>query len=240
MSRLTVSNLSKSFVAHTMGGKTIHGFSDVSFTAGAGQAIALQGPSGAGKSSILKCIYRTYRATAGTVVYKSNAFGAIDLVTAPEQTVLGLRDAELGYVTQFLRVIPRVSAVDVVAEPLLRRGVLKARARGEARRLLSFMGIPDALMDAFPVTFSGGEQQRVNLARAIIRRPRLMLLDEPTASLDATAIGRVLELLQDLLQSGTTIVAIFHDPRLIARLGADTVAMPDHDAGEKGHNSHAA
>jgi len=215
---LTVENLTKEFTIHQLGGKRLTGCAEVSFRIGPGRALALSGPSGAGKSSILKCIYRTYLPSSGRIIYQSAVWGAVDLATLSEAKMLELRRTEIGYVTQFLRVVPRVPAVEVVAEPLLRAGRSPESARAAAAEMLLRLKLPPALLDAYPVNFSGGEQQRVNIARAVIARPRLLLLDEPTASLDQEAVSRVSQLLRELRQAGTTMVMIFHDPQLMHAL----------------------
>jgi alpha-D-ribose 1-methylphosphonate 5-triphosphate synthase subunit PhnL len=223
---LTVDNLEKRFVSHCLSGKEIVGFPPVSFRVAGGRALGLAGPSGTGKSSVLKCIYRTYRASSGTIAYDSTACGRVDLTALPENEILKLRRTEIGHVTQFLSVLPRVPALDVVAEPLLAAGMPRPEARENARRLLQRLRIDPRLHDAFPCTFSGGEKQRVNLARAVIRPARLLLLDEPTASLDPEAMQVVLDLLAERKAQGTTLIAIFHDRSIMDRLMDDVYTMP--------------
>ncbi|MCU0538783.1 MAG: ATP-binding cassette domain-containing protein [Desulfobacterales bacterium] len=220
-------------MSHVLNGKEILGFSPVSFSVPQATALGLSGPSGTGKSSVLKCIYRTYVASAGTIRYHSGAGDWVDLTLLPENELLRLRRAEMGYVAQFLSVLPRVSAVDTVAEPLLADGVPREEARDRARRLLARLGIERSLHDAYPATFSGGEKQRVNLARAVIRPPRLLLLDEPTASLDPGSLQVVLDLLLELKAAGTTLVAIFHDRSIMDRLMDAVYRMPE-KGGETG------
>jgi alpha-D-ribose 1-methylphosphonate 5-triphosphate diphosphatase len=222
MCLLKVENLSKSFTLHTLNGKTINGFSDLSFRISKGAVLALTGPSGTGKSSVLKCIYRTYLPSNGCVVYQSEDGNTLDLAALPEHHIIQLRRKEIGFVSQFLKVLPRISAADVVAEPLLQQGMAYSSARQTAEELLFQLNIPSRLHDACPVTFSGGEQQRVNIARAVIGRPRLLLLDEPTASLDTESVRMVLTLLDRLRQKGTTMIMICHDQG-IARDFADVV-----------------
>jgi alpha-D-ribose 1-methylphosphonate 5-triphosphate synthase subunit PhnL len=224
---LTVDHLQKRFVSHFLNGKEIVGFPPVSFRVEGGKALGLSGPSGTGKSSVLKCIYRTYLASSGTITYDSTTCGRVDLTVLPENEILNLRRTEMGYVTQFLSVLPRVPALDVVAEPLLVAGVPQTEAREKARRLLQRLRIDSRLHDAFPCTFSGGEKQRVNLARAVIRPSRLLLLDEPTASLDPKAMQVVLDLLAERKTQGTTMIAIFHDRSIMDRLMDDIYAMPE-------------
>jgi alpha-D-ribose 1-methylphosphonate 5-triphosphate synthase subunit PhnL len=226
---LTVENLEKRFVSHFLDGKEILGFSQVSFRVPAGRALGLSGPSGYGKSSVLKCIYRTYLASSGAIVYES-ASGPVDLTVVPENEILKLRRSEMGYVTQFLSVLPRVPALDVVAEPLVDAGVPRPDARAKARLLLRRLRINSRLHDAFPCTFSGGEKQRVNLARAVIRPSRLLLLDEPTASLDPEAMQVALDLLSEMKAAGTTMVAVFHDRSIMGRLMDDIYFMPEKES----------
>jgi len=207
---LNVEKLAKTFVVHILGGKRLEAFQNVSFCIEAGQFLGISGPSGSGKSSILKCINRTYLATAGTIVYESEN-GTVDLAAVPEQQMIALRRREIAYVSQFLRVLPRVAALDVVAEPLYMQGVSKEAGRQQAGKILRKLNIPDHLHDAYPSTFSGGEQQRINIARAVIRQPRLLLLDEPTAALDNDSELNVIAILEELKSQGTAMVGIFHD-----------------------------
>jgi alpha-D-ribose 1-methylphosphonate 5-triphosphate synthase subunit PhnL len=208
---LYVEHISKTFTLHMLSQKRIHGFTDINFTVQSGQALVLSAPSGMGKSSILKCIYRTYIPSKGRIRYQSALMGEVDLATLDEHRLIRLRRSEISYVTQFLKVLPRVTTVDIVAEPLMIQGVSLKKARDTAGKYLTRLKIPSRLFDAFPITFSGGEQQRVNIARAVIGKPRLLLLDEPTASLDASATMVVLEMLRELKKQGTAIVAVFHD-----------------------------
>ena len=213
---ISVENLAKTFTLHILGDKHIEACRDVSFRVPPGSFLGLAGPSGAGKSTVLKCLYRTYLATSGAIRYQSTTYGPVDLATLPDREVIDIRHREMGYVAQFLKVIPRVSALDVVMEPIVNRnGVTKEAARHRAVELLERLRIPARLFDAYPATFSGGEQQRVNIARAIGWKPRLLLLDEPTASLDRDSVAIVLDLLAELRNEGTTMIGIFHDPELL-------------------------
>lgn len=223
---LHVEDLAKRFVCHMQGGKEILGFEGVSFRLPAGAALALTGPSGAGKSSVLKCIYRSYLPGRGSIGYRTVDGREIDLARASETEVLHIRSREMGYVTQFLHVLPRVPAVEVVAEPLTAAGAPPAEARRRAQALLERLGIDRALWDAYPATFSGGEKQRVNFARAVIRPPRLLLLDEPTASLDPRAMEVVVAVLSELKARGTTMVAVFHEGSRLASLMDEGCALP--------------
>ncbi len=212
---LEVDNLSKTFRIHILGGKVIEGCSGVSFSVAEGGSLGLSGPSGTGKSTVLKCIYRTYLPTGGDIWYDSIAYGRINLARTADPVVLEIRNKEVGYVSQFFRVIPRVSAIEIVAEPLLtRKGLSEGEAKKRAAEILERLNIPMNLFDAYPSTFSGGEQQRLNIARAVIWKPRLLLLDEPTASLDKDSAAVVIELLRELREQGTSVIGIFHDNRL--------------------------
>lgn len=225
MTILSVRHLTKIFRLHALGGKEICGCAGVSFDLKPGQFIGLAGPSGSGKSSVLKCIYRTYLPTAGSAWYRRSDGSEIDLAAAVEEEILELRRREIAYVTQFLKVAPRVPALDIVAERLLRNGWNREAARSEAADLLRRLRIPAGLWDASPVTFSGGEQQRVNLARALAARPRVLLLDEPTASLDAVARATVVDLLQERKAEGTSMIGIFHDHETARQLVDDLFPM---------------
>lgn len=223
---LSVENLNKTFNIQILNDIQVHGCSNISFKVEPGQFFALAGSSGKGKSTVLKCIYRTYLASSGQIWYDSANFGQVNLVNAPERLLLDIRNREIGYVSQFLSVIPRVSAINLVIEPIIaRNGVTQAEARARACNLLERLHIPQELFDAYPATFSGGEQQRVNIARAIGWEPRLLLLDEPTASLDAKSINLVLDLLNELREQGTTMVGIFHDQDVMNRTASQIYTL---------------
>jgi alpha-D-ribose 1-methylphosphonate 5-triphosphate synthase subunit PhnL len=207
---LKIENLAKSFVLHQQGGVRIPVFDNLSAAIEAGEAVAVTGPSGRGKSSLLKLIYGTYRASSGAIrVFSGGEWR--DVVTAAPREVLSLRRDAIGYVTQFLRVIPRVPAERIVAEPLIDRGVPEDEALARARHLLERLNIPERLWHLSPMTFSGGEQQRVNIARGFAAHFPVLLLDEPTASLDAENRRRVLELIGEAQAQGSAIIGVFHD-----------------------------
>ncbi len=226
MSLLDIEGATKHFALHAFGRKIIRGFRDVSFRVGEGEVVGLAGPSGSGKSSILKCIYRTYLPSAGKIWFSSDRYGRVDFSSLSERLVHVIRTDEIGYVSQFLRVIPRVSAVDVVAESLVKRGISCGEAVERSRLLLERLGIPAHLHDAYPSTFSGGEQQRINVARAVIWRPRLLLLDEPTASLDRHSVAVVMKLFREMKEGGTGMIGVFHDEAIMNTL-ADRVYRVD-------------
>ena len=217
MNIVEVNQLSKTFELHILHDKMITALHDIEFAIAEGEIIGLTGKSGSGKSSLMKCLYRTYLASGGEILYYSRG-GVVDLVKASDHEIIALRRSEVRYCSQFLSVIPRVSAIDVVAEPLARTEKNRDLARSKAKDLLEALGLPTALWDAFPVTFSGGEQQRINVARAIIARPRLLLIDEPTASLDQRTKDVVIGLIRDLKQEGTSVLCISHDEYTLDRL----------------------
>jgi alpha-D-ribose 1-methylphosphonate 5-triphosphate synthase subunit PhnL len=219
---LEVCHLKKAFHLHLVDGRVIEPFVDISFQVGQGQLFMISGKSGIGKTTILKCIYRTYLTTGGDIWYNSQHFERVNMATASEDIVMKLREHELAFCSQFLKVLPRVPAVDVTAEPLVQRGMERSEARKEAERWLRRLGIEQSRWQASPATFSGGEQQRLNLARAFITRPRFLLLDEPTASLDATSKSIVLEMIREARGAGVTILTVSHDTAAMAPL-ADNV-----------------
>ncbi|MDF1729286.1 MAG: phosphonate C-P lyase system protein PhnL [Sulfitobacter sp.] len=203
---ITLENVAKSFVLHNQGGVRIPVLANVSFSVEPGECVALTGSSGAGKSTLVRMIYGNYAAQSGSIVV-----GGTDLVTAEPREVIRLRREVLGYVSQFLRVVPRVPTLEVVAEPLLALGTQEAEARDRACDLLERLNIPRNLWDLSPTTFSGGEQQRVNIARGFAHPFPAMLLDEPTASLDAANREVVLSLIEEAKARGAAIAGIFHD-----------------------------
>jgi alpha-D-ribose 1-methylphosphonate 5-triphosphate synthase subunit PhnL len=217
MNIVEVHQLSKTFELHILNGKRITALNGIDLTIEEGEIIGLTGKSGSGKSSLMKCLYRTYLASSGKILYTSGS-GTIDLVKARDHEILALRRSEIRYCSQFLSVIPRVSAVDVVAGPLLRTERNRNLARSRARHLLEVLGLPPELWDAYPVTFSGGEQQRINVARAIIAKPRLLLIDEPTASLDTRTKDVVIDLIRELKDSGASVFCISHDEYTLEKM----------------------
>lgn len=208
--RLCLNDVGKTFTMHLQGGLAIPVVAGVSFAVDAGECVVLGGPSGAGKSSILKMIYGNYRCERGQILVTEDE-KIVNIATAAPRQVLALRQKTIGYVSQFLRVIPRVSAENVVAEPLMAQGTDEAAARKVARDLLARLNVPEALWGLPPATFSGGEQQRVNIARGFIAHYPLLLLDEPTASLDAANRAVVIDLVNEKKQQGVAMLGILHD-----------------------------
>ena len=201
------------FTLHGQGGVQIDALAGVSLDVQRGECVVLVGPSGAGKSTFLRCLYGNYLASTGTIAIRDDAQQArhLSITGAEPRDVLHLRRGVVGYVSQFLRVIPRVSTLDLVAEPLLSRGVDADEAHARAAALLARLNVPERLWPLAPATFSGGEQQRVNIARGLIAGHPVLLLDEPTASLDAENRDIVADLIVEARERGAAIVGIFHD-----------------------------
>ena len=207
---LRTEGLAKTFTLHLQGGTRIPVLGRVDLAVSAGECVALSGPSGAGKSTLMRCLYGNYGAGAGRIMLAHRG-AELDLASANPRAVIEARRESIGYVSQFLRVIPRVSTHDIVAEPIVARGIARGDALARATALLDRLNLPERLHDLPPATFSGGEQQRVNLARGFGPRYPVLLLDEPTASLDAGNRAIVIGLIHEAKQAGTAIVGIFHD-----------------------------
>lgn len=211
---LRLTNVSKQFTLHHQG-MTLPVLQNVSFEVAAGECVVLDGTSGMGKSTLLKLIYSNYRVSAGSIHYAQAGHAPLELTTASPRVLIDVRRHHIGYVSQFLRVIPRISTLDLVAEPLLAELGHDEHALKQARELaglwLTRLCIPERLWSLAPATFSGGEQQRVNIARSMIKPRSLLLLDEPTASLDALNTQTVVTLIQEAIAAGAAAVGIFHD-----------------------------
>jgi alpha-D-ribose 1-methylphosphonate 5-triphosphate synthase subunit PhnL len=212
---LQMKQVSKRFTLHHQHGAQLQVLNQVDLSIGAGECVVLDGPSGMGKSTLLKLIYANYRATSGQIEVRQADGRVLDLTQASARELVRMRRDTVGYVSQFLRVIPRVSALDVVAESLIDDAADQAdaieAARAQARAWLTRLRIPERLWPLPPATFSGGEQQRVNIARNMIKPRPILLLDEPTASLDAANTQTVIELIHEAVARGTALVGIFHD-----------------------------
>ncbi len=209
--------LAKSFTLHLQGGVSIPVLRDVELTLRAGECVALAGPSGAGKSTLMRCLYGNYGADSGRILLRHEG-AMIDIAAADARVMRAVRRDTLGYVSQFLRVIPRVPTLDIVAEPMRARGVAPDEARARAAALLTRLNMPPALHGLPPATFSGGEQQRVNLARGFAAGHPVLLLDEPTASLDAANAEVVIALIAEAKAAGCAIIGIFHDTAVRQRV----------------------
>ena len=210
MPSLTLDGVTKTFTMHLQGGIRLPVVAGVSFKVAAGQCAVLGGPSGIGKSSILKMIFGNYRCDTGSILLQAHD-ESCDIATAQPRRILALRNRAISYVSQFLRAVPRVAAIDVVAEPLVATGSKPETARERAAELLTVLNIPQPLWALPPATFSGGEQQRINIARGFLPERPILLLDEPTASLDAKNRAIVGDLIAEKKKRGTAIVAIAHD-----------------------------
>jgi alpha-D-ribose 1-methylphosphonate 5-triphosphate synthase subunit PhnL len=198
MIMLQAEGLTKAFTLHLQGGTRLPVLADASLTVTAGECVALSGPSGAGKSTLMRCLYGNYRSDTGHVMVRHRG-ALIDIARADPRLVLEVRRESIGYVSQFLRVVPRVSALDIVRE-----------AGGDAS-LLTRLNIASRLQALPPATFSGGEQQRVNIARGFAGGHKVLLLDEPTASLDPANRDVVVAMITEAKSCGTAIIGIFHD-----------------------------
>ncbi|MBA3772450.1 MAG: phosphonate C-P lyase system protein PhnL [Ramlibacter sp.] len=207
---LETRRLSKTFTLHGRGGAQLPVFAGIDLQVRAGECLALTGRSGSGKSSLLRCLYGNYGASSGEVSIQHDG-GWLNLSAAAPRDVIDVRRRTLGYVSQFLRVIPRVSALDIVADPLRRLGKSAEDARASAGEWLARLNLHQRLWQLPPATFSGGEQQRVNIAHGLIAGYPVLLLDEPTASLDAGNRRVVVELIHAARERGTAVVGIFHD-----------------------------
>lgn len=203
---IAISNLSKSFTLHNQGSAVIPVMAGAALTVAPGECVGLIGNSGAGKSTLMRMVWGNYLAASGSI-----RVGALDVASAAPRQIIQLRRETLGYVSQFLRVVPRVPTLDVVAEPLRNLGVPTDQARDRAASLLARLNIPERLWPLSPTTFSGGEQQRVNIARGFAHAYPALLLDEPTASLDAVNREVVLALIEEAKARGAAILGIFHD-----------------------------
>jgi alpha-D-ribose 1-methylphosphonate 5-triphosphate synthase subunit PhnL len=223
---IELQGLQKAFTTHHLN-QTMTAVEDISFGLEKGKFLGIVGKSGSGKSTIIKCIYRTYLPQNGQIYYDSEAFGKIDLVTASEREIIHLRKNEIGYVSQFLSVMPRTTTLELVEQSLLETGADEKTATLRAKEALRHFDIAEALWDSYPNTFSGGEKLRLNIARATVKNPRLLLLDEPTASLDNESKQKVREVIQKLKAGGTTLLGIFHDLEFMEGLCDYTYQMQE-------------
>ena len=222
-------SVSKCFTLHHQHGVQLRVLDRVDLELDGGECVVLDGPSGMGKSTLLKLVYANYRASSGRILVRQPDGTVIDMAQASPRELVALRRDTIGYVSQFLRVIPRVPAIDVVAEPLLGEGrtppAQLAAAREQAGAWLTRLRIPERLWALPPATFSGGEQQRINIARSLIRPRPLLLLDEPTASLDKANTRTVIELIDEARQRGAGLLGIFHDPAVAEAVATRRVPM---------------
>jgi len=223
---LEIRGLAKSFTLHNQGGVTLPVLAAVDLSVRAGECVALHGRSGTGKSTLLRTLYGNYRVQSGELWVRHDDT-RIDLAQARPRQIIELRRSTIGYVSQFLRVIPRVAALDIVAEPMRARGVHPDVARSRAAALLTRLNVPERLWPLAPATFSGGEQQRINIARGFAVPYPILLLDEPTASLDGDNRAAVIRLIDEVLSRGTAIVGIFHDAEVRDRVASRLYDMTE-------------
>ena len=214
---LTIKHLSKSFMIHNLG-KQIEALRDICLDLREGEFVGITGKSGSGKSTVFKCVYRTYIPQKGSIWYQSKNFGLVNLAELSERQMVYLRKHEIGYVSQFLNTMPRTTAQELVKHAVLEMGHKEEYAEWEANSMLEHFELDRGLWDCYPSTFSGGEKLRLNIARAMVKRPRLLLLDEPTASLDHASKLKVRELIEQLKREGTTMIGIFHDLEFMENL----------------------
>ncbi|MGB0747297.1 MAG: phosphonate C-P lyase system protein PhnL [Magnetospiraceae bacterium] len=228
---IQVQNLCKTFTLHHQGGARIAALTGINLTVEGGDCVVLHGPSGTGKSTLMRSLYANYKPQSGSVLIRHK--GAwVDMVTAPPYVVIEVRRFTIGYVSQFLRVIPRVSTLDIVSEPLRAQGVDQTTAERRAKDLLASLNIPEALWSLAPGTFSGGEQQRVNIAHSFVADYPVLLLDEPTAALDAENRRIVVDLINRAKQRGAAIVGIFHDADARDAVGTRLFEMRHAETGD--------
>ena len=221
---VAIEGLAKSFTLHNQGGVRLSVLAGFDLAVEAGECVALQGPSGIGKSTVLRCIYANYRADRGRILVRHGS-GTVDMAAAHPREILAVRKDTVGHVSQFLRVIPRVAAEDAVAETLRGRGADREHATEAARAMLRRLNIPPALHRLAPATFSGGEQQRINLARVFVADYPVLLLDEPTASLDRENREAAVGLIREAAGRGAAIVGIFHDSEVREAVATRTVPL---------------
>lgn len=228
---LQMKGVAKRFTLHHQNGVELPVLDQVDLSVAAGECIVLDGPSGMGKSTLLKLIYANYRASAGSITVQAPGAAPVEITEATPRALVELRRHTIGYVSQFLRVIPRVGALDVVAEPLAEDAgddaVALEAAREQARLWLTRLRIPERLWHLPPATFSGGEQQRINIARNMIKPRPLLLLDEPTASLDAANTATVIELIHEAVARGAALVGIFHDSTVGAQVATRRINVAE-------------
>jgi alpha-D-ribose 1-methylphosphonate 5-triphosphate synthase subunit PhnL len=226
---IRIRQLAKAFTLHNQGGVTLPVLHRLCLRVDAGECVVLTDPSGSGKSTLLRAIYGNYKPQAGEILVR-HGDRMVDVVSAEPRQIMDVRRRTMGYVSQFLRVIPRVPALAVVAEPLRALGVGKADALERARAILGRLRIPERLWELSPVTFSGGEQQRVNVARGFIAGHPILLLDEPTASLDSASRAIVVQLIREARKGGTALLGTFHDADVRDMVATRVVTLAEAEA----------
>lgn len=222
---LSVRGLRKAFTVHTVDGRTVEALHGVDLEVGPGEHVALAGVSGAGKSTLLRCVYRTYLAGGGSILFRTADGTTVDIAQLPDSDIADLRGKEIGYVSQFLRPQPRRSVIDIVAAAGWARGMDRAEAREAAAASLRQVDIAEQLWDLHATVLSGGQKQRVNIAAGTISPPRLLLLDEPVSALDPANRAAVLDSIAQLELTGTAVLSVFHDLDAIERLATRVVVL---------------
>ncbi|MBW1252723.1 phosphonate C-P lyase system protein PhnL [Pantoea allii] len=215
--QLRVENLCKTFVLHNQNGAALPVLQDASLDVSEGECVVLHGHSGSGKSTLLRALYGNYQANSGSI-WVQHQGEWVDMAQAPARQIIAIRRDTIGWVSQFLRVIPRVPTLEIVMQPLLERGAERGFCEARAKDLLTRLNVPERLWALAPSTFSGGEQQRVNIARGFIADYPVLLLDEPTASLDSVNSAAVVSLIEQARERGAAIVGIFHDEAVRERV----------------------
>jgi alpha-D-ribose 1-methylphosphonate 5-triphosphate synthase subunit PhnL len=225
-------DLKKTFTLHLQGPIHITALTQVNLQVPFGKCLSINGPSGCGKSTLLRCLYGNYRISEGSlkIAHKGDY---LELRTATEREILDLRRQSISYVSQFLRVIPRVPAVEIVAAPLIAQGIPKEESLERAKEALFTLSVPERLWSLPPLTFSGGEKQRVNIARGLIRKSPILLLDEPTASLDRLNREKVANLIIEAKNQGSAIVGVFHDTEIRDMVSDSVLELEKGDANDE-------
>ncbi len=221
---IRLEDVSKTFILHLRGGASMPAVANLSLSVRRSECVALDGPSGAGKSSVLKMIFGSYVTSSGRVLVRGQR-SFVDVAKSDPREIIELRRRSISYVSQFLRVIPRISCLDLVVAAARDDGCELQDAEERARNLLARLNLPERLWGLPPATFSGGEQQRVNIARGFAPQRPILLLDEPTASLDRANTEAVLDLIADRKAQGAAILGVFHDPDVRLRVADRLAAM---------------